>query len=204
MGGILWPLAVMVVGVVAAIKFGSGWSKNRAIAFRIRESEISLKLAEQNDRNEERRHQRLDEDIAREERKLTLERAKLTVEADAELEAAKKLEEAAARRLRAAEADAKAKYADDVAREAAEDDKIAHRARMHALVVGAKEWAQSQPEIKLPNPFEGIDFEGMFDRFSQREDLNGYELTTWDEFIGNSPERIAQAFAKAFAKALKS
>lgn len=202
--GLVWAMAAVLIGAPTGVTAALQWGKTRSVALRVREAEVSLKLAEQNDLSEERRHQRLDEDVTRAERQLTLERAKLTVAADAELEAAKKLEEAAERRLKAAEADARAAYADDVAKQAAEDDKLVHRARMQALVAGAKEWAKSQPEIKLPNPFEGIDFERMFDKFSQREDLNGYELTTWDEFIGNSPERIAQAFAKAFAKALKS
>ncbi len=198
LGDILWPLAAMVVGVAAVVKFGSGWSKHRAIALRIRESEVSLKLAEQNDLSEERRHQRLDEDIARGERQLALERAKLTVEADAELEAATKLQRAAEKRLKATEADAKAKYADDVAKQAAEDDKIAHRAQMQALIKAADEWAKSQPELKLPNPFEGLGLEGMYREFMEKQFLQDCEVDTFDTWLGDSPKRLAVALAKAF------
>ncbi len=201
--GILWALAFVAVGTPVGIVFALQWGKGHTHALRVREAEISLKLAQQNDLNEANRQKGLDDEIARSERQLEVERAKLTIVADAELEAADKLEKAALKRLKAVEADIKAKAVAATLDDQIAADKELISARLKAALNALDEWVKSQPEVKLPNPFEGIDFEGMFERFSKREDANSYDLTTWDEFVGTSIERMAQAYVKAFAKLYK-
>jgi hypothetical protein len=199
----VWALVVVLVGAPVGVTAALQWGKGHTHALRVREAEISLKLAQQNDLNETNRQKELDDEIARSERQLALERAKLTIEADAELEAADKLEKAALKRLKAAEADIKAKAVAATLNDQIAADKELINARLKAALNALDEWIASQPEVKLPNPFEGINFERMFENFTDKQYRNEDELSTWDEFVGTSIERMAQAYVKAFAKLYK-
>lgn len=151
--GFVWALVAAFIGAPVGVTAVLQWGK-------IRTAEIRLQQSRVNTAAEERHQASLDNELKRRERELQLELAS-SPEAMA-LVAAEKLEQAALKRLAAAEADAKAKYADEVAQVQAEADKVAITARKQALVRQADTWAKDNPPQGFKDPIESVDLASLY------------------------------------------
>lgn len=188
--GFLWPLAVTIIGVAFAIQ----WGKTRTAKLANQKLQLEIKHSDSVRQTSLAEDTLRDNELARNERQLALS-LKDTPEGR-ELEASRQVRKAAENRAAAIEADTKAKAVAQTLPEqvAAEREIIA--ARLKASLDSIKGWVDSHPDITLPNPFEGLNFEAMYKNCVYRQEQAGEKISTFDEFVGDSAQRIMISFAQ--------
>jgi hypothetical protein len=194
----LWAVVAIVIGLPVGITLALQWGKTREQALKVRQAEVNVEQTKLNEQAEQGHQDRLNAAITRSEREIELAQSQ-TPEAR-ELKASEQALKTAENRAAAAEAEVRAKAAAQSLPEwvAAEREIVA--ARLAAALNSITDWVASHPEITLPNPFANMKIESMYKEYVDKCYLQDVEPKTFNEWIGDSMERIMIGFVKAINK----
>lgn len=173
MGELLWPAAAAIVGVFFALQ----WGKTRAAKLELKKTEALRALEAENRKSQDAEQARIEKQF---------ELSLLDTPEGRELKASEMLLKAAQNRREAAEQDAQAKFAEDVAAKAAENEKIVDRARMQALVKQADTWAKEHPPKAPKDPVREMDLNLAYSEYCTTCQGMVIEPATLGDWLGDN------------------
>ncbi|MGF7228908.1 MAG: hypothetical protein ACQR33_02875 [Candidatus Saccharibacteria bacterium] len=188
-----FAFVLLVLGLAAVAQYGKTAGKRLTL----KQTKADFERAKLNAQLEQGHQNELDAEITRGERQLALERDRLTLKADAELDIAAKLLKAAEKRLAVAEADAKAQVAKLTIDAQAAADRRVIEAHANALEAASAEWAKSQPAPqRIKDPIESVDLNALYKDYlntAYRQSVRALPLGQW---LGENYAKTVNAASK--------